>query len=379
MQRDELLQQIEQQRGAFETLLSRFSRNERDQAVLANGWSIKDLLGHLGFWQERVVSIYHHLTGGPQPVPGLGALDVDELNAQVYAANHARTLVDVVQREQTSYQALLELIRSVPEADLFDVGRFSWTQGRPFMDWIEGNSSGHYQEHLADLRGHLGLPGVVAYAAAGKVLHGYAAQPARGAGPGVIVLHAWWGLNPFFQRLCDRLAEQGFVVFAPDLNDGKIAQTVAEASALMAGRDFGGTKAAVLGAVEQIRRQPGVGPGLLGVIGFSMGAAWTTVLSTARPAEIGAAVLFYGGEHLEFTTTGAAYLGHFAEQDEWEPDEGIRQLQEELKAAGREATFYRYPGTGHWFFEDDRPDAYQPEAAALAWERTLAFLREKLG
>ena len=379
MEREAWMGQIEQERGAFEALLARFPQDERDRAVLANGWSFKDLLGHLAFWQERVVSIYHHLTGGPEPVPGLGALNVDELNAQVYAQYHARPLTEVVARAQASYRALLDLIRSVPETDLFDGDRFAWTKGRPFGDWIEGNSAGHYQEHLPDLRSCLGLPGVVAYAAAGKILRGYSAHPAQGGGPGVIVLHAWWGLNPFFRGLCDRLAAQGFVVFAPDLNDGQIAQTVEEASALMAGRDFGGTNAAVLSAVEQIRRQPGVRPGPLGVIGFSMGAAWATVLSTARPADIGAAVLFYGGEHLDFTTTATAYLGHFAEQDEWEPDEGIRQLEEELKAAGREAAFYRYPGTGHWFFEDDRPDAYQPAAAALAWERTLAFLHEKLG
>jgi carboxymethylenebutenolidase len=46
-----------------------------------------------------------------------------------------------------------------------------------------------------------------------------------------------------------------------------------------------------------------------------------------------------------------------------------------LKKAGRPVTIHRYPGTGHWFFEPDRLDAYNQEAANLAWERTLAFLR----
>jgi len=47
--------------------------------------------------------------------------------------------------------------------------------------------------------------------------------------------------------------------------------------------------------------------------------------------------------------------------------------------AGKTAVFYTYPNTGHWFFEQDRADAFEPEAAALAWDRTLVFLKERLG
>ncbi len=67
----------------------------------------------------------------------------------------------------------------------------------------------------------------------GKPVKGYLALPEQSSGPGVIVLHAWWGLNPFFKTLCDRLAAEGFVAFAPDLNKSKIAQTVDEAKQVM--------------------------------------------------------------------------------------------------------------------------------------------------
>jgi len=40
---------------------------------------------------------------------------------------------------------------------------------------------------------------------------------------------------------------------------------------------------------------------------------------------------------------------------------------------------YDYPGTGHAFFNDDRPEAYHDAAAATAWARTLEFLRATLG
>ena len=94
---------------------------------------------------------------------------------------------------------------------------------------------------------------------------------------------------------------------------------------------------------------------------------------------IAAAVIFYGTTKAEYVTANASYQGHFAEHDQYEPIESVRALEEGIRAGGREATFYIYPGTGHWFFEEDRPAAYDAEAAALAWQRTVAFLRQHLG
>ena len=69
----------------------------------------------------------------------------------------------------------------------------------------------------------------------------------------------------------------------------------------------------------------------------------------------------------------AAYLGHFAETDEFEPQSNVDELEAALRRAGRPATLQRYHGTGHWFFEPDRPQ-FDPAAAGLAWDRTLAFV-----
>ena len=97
--------------------------------------------------------------------------------------------------------------------------------------------------------------------------------------------------------------------------------------------------------------------------------------SAADPDHIRSVVLFYGTGGGDFSTSRAAYLGHFAENDPYEPPAGVDELEESLRQAGRPVTFYRYPGTGHWFFEPDRTDAYNQAAATLAWERTLTFLR----
>ena len=114
----------------------------------------------------------------------------------------------------------------------------------------------------------------------------------------------------------------------------------------------------------------------MSVIGFSLGAYFALNLANADPDHIRSVVLFYGTGGDDFGRSRATYLGHFAENDPYESLAGVAELEEALKRAGRTVTFYRYPGTGHWFFEPDRTDAYNREAAALAWERTLTFLKQ---
>jgi carboxymethylenebutenolidase len=115
----------------------------------------------------------------------------------------------------------------------------------------------------------------------------------------------------------------------------------------------------------------------LGAVGFSLGASWALWIAQQKPELIRAVVLFYGtnGGGGDFQHSKAAYLGHFAENDPYEPPSVVNDMETKLKQDGRPVTFYTYNGTGHWFFEPDVSQAYNQAAANLAWERTLAFLR----
>ncbi|HEU5103921.1 MAG TPA: dienelactone hydrolase family protein [Roseiflexaceae bacterium] len=218
---------------------------------------------------------------------------------------------------------------------------------------------------------------MVTFAAGDREGTGYLALPAQGNGPGVMVLHAWWGLNSFFHELCDRLAGAGFVAFAPDLYQGRIATSIEEAEQLLKQRDMQAMQAIADGALAYIRAHPAVRGDGVAAIGFSMGAAWAADMASAAPDDILAAVLFYGTVGADFATSRAAYLGHFGEDDEWEPRDGVRQMEADMRAAGREVTLHFYPAAKHWFFETNRPE-YDPQAADLAWQRTVEFLQKHL-
>lgn len=207
---------------------------------------------------------------------------------------------------------------------------------------------------------------------------GYLAVPPAGKGPGVLVLHAWWGLNDTMKDFCRRLAESGFVAFAPDLYHGKVADNIADAESLGKALDANHlqAKAEIVEAAAFLNGQAREADPGLAVIGFSMGAYYALDLAAADPKHIQAVVLFYGTGGVDYGSSRAAYLGHFAENDEFEPPSNVDGLEDSLRRAGRTVTFHRYPGTGHWFFEPDREGAYNQAAADLAWQRTLSFLRE---
>jgi carboxymethylenebutenolidase len=211
-----------------------------------------------------------------------------------------------------------------------------------------------------------------------QAIQAYLAVPEAGRGPGVLVLHAWWGLTGFIQEFCQRLANEGFVALAPDYYHGGTAATIEEAKQLRSGLDREVARREIAAWLEHLGAHPAVSGPTLGEIGFSLGGNFALQLAEEKPRKIGAVVVFYGARTGKFIKTRAAFLGHFAEEDAYVSAETVEKLEENLRQAGLEVDCYVYPGTQHWFFEEDRIDSYQEVAASLAWDRTVDFLREKL-
>lgn len=204
----------------------------------------------------------------------------------------------------------------------------------------------------------------------------YTAGPVEPGTPGVVVLHPWWGLNEDVIAYADRLAAEGYAIVAPDLFNGQVATEIDDADRLSSGMSQDVGEAITLAAVDTLAERLG-SDAPLAALGFSFGAAWAIWAPTKRDRLL-ATVVYYGtwvGSVLGQATTPV--LGHFAEDDPYETAETVAEFEQGLRDAGREATIERYPGTGHWFAEPFR-DAYRPDAAELAFARTVAFLRSHL-
>lgn len=198
-----------------------------------------------------------------------------------------------------------------------------------------------------------------------------------GKAPGVVLIQEWWGVNDHVRSLLDRLAAEGFVALAPDLYHGQVTRDPEEAGRLMVALDKAQALAEIAGAVSYLAGHPR-GNGKVGVMGFCMGGA-LTFASAATIPELRAAVPFYGipSPAPSWADVRAPIMAHFASRDGWAKASDAEALQRQLQGLGKSMELHVYDAD-HAFVNDTRPEVYAPEAAKLAWERSVAFLRRNL-
>jgi carboxymethylenebutenolidase len=215
----------------------------------------------------------------------------------------------------------------------------------------------------------------------GKSLPAYLARPGGGRGPGVIVIQEWWGLVDHIKQVADRFAAEGFVALAPDLYHGESATSPDAAGRLMMALNIDQAVKELSGAAGYLLELDAVSVRKLGAVGFCMGGQLALALGCATE-RVGAVIDFYGVHpkvELDWSRLQAPVLGLFAERDTFVTPAVAKQLGERLRGAGKQVETVIYPGADHAFFNDTRPDVYNAAAAADAWRRSLAFLREHLG
>ncbi len=211
-------------------------------------------------------------------------------------------------------------------------------------------------------------------------MRGYLVQPS-GAGPfpTVLVIHENRGLNPYIEDVARRAAVAGFLALAPDgLSPLGGYPGNDDAGREMQGRlDQAKLRTDMLNSALYLKAHA-LSTGKLGVTGFCWGGGTTNFLATQLGAGMQAGAPFYGAaaQTAAVPAIRAALLIHYAERDErinamWPAYEAA------LKASGVPHEMHIYPGTQHGFHNNSTP-RYDQAAATLAWERTIAFFRQRL-
>jgi carboxymethylenebutenolidase len=197
--------------------------------------------------------------------------------------------------------------------------------------------------------------------------------------PGVVVIHENRGLAPHIEDVTRRLALEGFLAIAPDALSplGGTPEDPDKAPPLIGQLDRQATINNYLAAVRYLKTYP-LSTGKIGVVGFCWGGGMANQLAVNSP-DLSAAVPYYGAQPAseDVSKIKASLLLHYAGIDE-RTNKGIPAFEEALKKASINYKIYMYEGAKHAFNNDTWTDRYNKEAAQLAWQRTVSFLKEKL-
>ena len=222
----------------------------------------------------------------------------------------------------------------------------------------------------------------ITFPSGGGQAHGYLVFPASYNGPGIILIQEWWGLTDHIAGIADQLAAEGFVTLAPDLFGGKVAHDKDAAAKLMSELPVDRAAQDLSGAVDFLLGHKATTSSKIGAVGFCMGGGFVLQLAAQLGDKVAAAVAFYGvGPAVpdQYSGLTAAVQGHYGEDDAFYPVQQARQLEEQIRReSGADVSFFYYPA-GHAFHNhEDLLGTHDPQSAALAWQRTVDFLKAHL-
>lgn len=212
------------------------------------------------------------------------------------------------------------------------------------------------------------------------------AEPGRK--PAVLLLMEAFGLTQHIRDVAARIANEGYVVLAPDLYYRELPNNkfgydeVEQGMAMMYRLDFGKPmEEDIQAALASVKSQPNVHPDRVGVTGFCMGGGLTFFTACKLSNEIAAAAPFYGmvlDEWIDAVTniTVPVYL-FFGDADPFIPLERVRQIESRFKELGKEYTLKVYPDADHGFFCHER-SSYNRAAAEDSWRELTAFFAQHL-
>jgi carboxymethylenebutenolidase len=204
---------------------------------------------------------------------------------------------------------------------------------------------------------------------------------AKGAYPGLVVLHEAWGLNVQIKELANRLACEGYAVIVPNLytrQGGMVTASAEVAGMLMARSREADLLQDINQCCEYLNTMDYARRNVHGVVGFGMGGTLALKFACQRK-RLRAAVSYYGqpGPSLDsLDGLQASVLYHWAGADDTVSEADVESFSRAATERTKRVTVHRYAGTPHAFCNETRKDAYRADAAQQAWDRTVEFLAE---
>jgi carboxymethylenebutenolidase len=217
---------------------------------------------------------------------------------------------------------------------------------------------------------------------AGEKLYGYLAAPqGPGPHPGILLIHEWWGLNEGITILADALAEEGYVVFAPDGYGGNVTGSLPRALWLRITTPTEQVEADIDSGLAYLRDLDAVDTDRVASMGFCFGGGHSLQLGLRQSENLALTIMYYGAvvtdpDLLRPLTEAQPVLGIFAEEDNTIFTDEVLEFEAALNSLDIENEITVYPGVGHAFVTEENYN--QPGPAGDAWAQTLAFLKENL-
>jgi carboxymethylenebutenolidase len=209
-------------------------------------------------------------------------------------------------------------------------------------------------------------------------VRGAMALPQAEAGPAILLVHEWWGLNDQIKAVAAELARLGFVAFAIDLFDSEPATDPDTAVKLVENLEPDGATAKLVAAIEWLAAYER-GTGKVATIGWGFGGGWSLDASLATPVD--ATVIYYGNVEKTAAQLEPLYgpvLGHFGTQDKFITRDLVERFETAMAEAGKSQFLTVYWYDADHAFANPSGDRYDASDAKLAWDRTVEFLRAGL-
>ncbi len=217
----------------------------------------------------------------------------------------------------------------------------------------------------------------------------HTATPSGRRRGGIVVIQEAFGLTSHIDDICSRLADAGWLAVAPALFHRQGSPVLGyddyeSVMPIMQQLSAQGISVDLDAAFAYLESQ-GVLTNRSGIVGFCMGGSVTLFAATRTP--LGGAVTFYGGG-VETGRFGfppllelapklqSPWLGLYGDLDKSIPPDQVEKLRQEARKAPVDTEIVRYPDADHGFNCDDRPAVFNPNAAADAWQRALAWFEK---